>query len=67
MRAKTMRSMLQYGDRTPVRWLRAAAASLEERLAARCVRQWSYARASSSAAASSGAATQAEGRYLPRA
>ncbi len=44
MRTRTMKSMLEYCDRTPVRWLRTAAASIDESLAALCFRQWSYAR-----------------------
>jgi hypothetical protein len=45
MRTRAMKSMLEYGDRTPVQWLRTAAASIEESLAALCFEQWSYARA----------------------
>jgi hypothetical protein len=44
-RARAMISMLEYCDRTPVRWLRTAAASIDGSLAALCFKQWSYARA----------------------
>ncbi len=44
MRARAMISMLEYGDRTPVRWLRTAGASIDGSLAALCFKQWSYAR-----------------------
>ena len=44
MRKKAISLKLQYCDRTPIQWLRTAAASLDESLAALCLKHWSDAR-----------------------